>query len=166
MTAMTIPVPNKNTVFLPLQQLSDEAFSSIRLRGMHNQWPTSVYDNGNYPARTLSMWPVPTSQQGIELWLWEPLNTYGDLDAELNLPPGYERYLRYALAIELAAEFGKEVPPAVQAVAKEAEQNIKRMNQKIPLAKASGLMKDVINKGRTFTYLDLIMGTGVPRSPE
>ena len=162
----TLPIPQDNTVFLPLQQLSDEEYSSIRLRGMTNQWPTQVYDNGNYPLRTLSFWPVPTTRQGVELWLWEPLNVYASLDEELNLPQGYERYLKFALAVELAAEFGKEVPPIVLAGLQEAEQNLKRMNQKTPIKKPSSLMKNVSNQDHHWNYLDMIMGAGVPRRIE
>lgn len=161
-----LPVPNANTVFLPIQQLSDEEYSSIRLRWMSNQWPTAVYDNGNFPIRTLAFWPVPQSVQGVELWCWEPLDVYGNLDEELDLPPGYERYLRYALAIELAAEFGKTVSPAVQAVAQEAEANLRRMNQKLPTAKRSGLMKQVTKEDGRWNYLTMVQGAGVPRTFE
>ncbi len=162
----TLPVPTDNTIFLPLQQLSDEEYSSIRLRGMTNQWPTQVYSNGDYPVQTLFFWPVPVSRQGVELWMWEPLNIYESLDEELNLPQGYERYLKLALAVELAAEFGKEVPQSLLANLKEAEQNIKRMNQKVPTAKPSSLMKNVSNQDHHWNYLDMILGAGVPRRIE
>lgn len=158
-----IPVPNANTVFLPLAMIDDEEYSSIRLRCMHNQWPTMMYDNGDFPARNLSFWPVPSSVQGVELWLWEPLDVYGSLDEELDLPPGYERYLRYALAVELAPEFGKEVPPAVQVILDEAEANLKMMNQHIPIKQASGSLNSISKRQHHWNYLDLIMGQGVPR---
>lgn len=153
----------ENTVFLELGMIDDEEFSSIRLRCMQNQWPTVMYDNGDFPVRTLSFWPVPTTVQGVELWMWEPIDVYGDLDEELDLPQGYERYLRYALAVELAAEFGKEVPPAVTAVLVEAESNLKKMNQKIPIAKTSSMMDSISKKEHHWNYLDMIMGAGVPR---
>ena len=121
------------TNFLPLQLVNDEQYASIVLRGMTNQWPTVLYDDGNYPLRQISVWPVPQAANAVELWLWEPLIKYDDLDQELNLPPGYERYLRFKLAVELAAEFGKEVPTVVIANMKEAEANVKRMNQKLPV---------------------------------
>jgi len=133
---------NENTLFLPLKALNDEQYASIRLRGMSNQWPTCIYDNGDYPLRKLSVWPIPRTEQAVELWLWEPLSTLPDLDAELNLPQGYERYIRFKLALELAAEFGKEINQDLVLVAEEAEANLKRMNQQVPIARTSRVFRN------------------------
>lgn len=136
---VTVPgiVSDQNTLFLPLKALNDEQYASIRQRGLNNNWPTVFYDSGDYPNREIFVWPIPTTRQAVELWLWEPLNVYESLDEELNLPQGYERYLRHKLAIELAAEFGKEVSPTVVEHMLEAEKNLKSMNQQIPIAKTS-----------------------------
>lgn len=121
-----------NSIVLPLRALSDEEFSSITVRALENTWPTTVYDNGNYPNRTLSFWPVPATAYAVEFWMWQPLATYETLDDELNMPPGYERYLRLKLAVEIAAEFGKEISASTRANLVEAEAAIKRMNQATP----------------------------------
>ena len=132
---------NQQTLSIPLRKVDDDDYSSIGLRGLRSTYPTVWYDNGNFPLRTLYFWPVPAQNWAVELWLWAPLNQDVDLDAELNLPPGYERYLRYKLALELAPEFGKEVPPNVVAIANEAEANVKRLNQQTPLAHPSTLAR-------------------------
>lgn len=154
----TVITANQGTLFLPIDQLNDEEFSSIRIRALQNQWPIASYDNGNYPVRTLSFWPIPTQSNAVELWMWDPLSLYEDLDQQLNLPQGYERYLRYKLAVELAPEFGKEVSPAVMAVMVEAEENVKALNQQIPRAYPSALAASLGPRGRGFTYLDMIGG--------
>lgn len=159
-------IPTQNSLYLPLTQLSDEQYSSIRLRAMTNAFPTMVYDNGNFPTRTLAFYPVPTQQNGVELWLWEPLETYDDLDAELNLPQGYERYLKLALAIELAAEFGKEVPEVLRANLADAERNLKSMNQQVPVVKASRSLKGVAGNQNRWTYLTMVAGTGIRLSDD
>ena len=46
----------------------------------------------------------------------------------LPLPPGYERALRYALAVELAPEFGKTPSPIVLSTAAESFGLIKSRN--------------------------------------
>lgn len=43
----------QSTIYLPLKDLSDEEYASIRQRGLVNAWPTVIYDNGNYPVRDL-----------------------------------------------------------------------------------------------------------------
>lgn len=138
------------TLFIPIRQIDDDDFSSIGLRGLSSTYPQYWYDNGNYPLRTISLWPVPAQAFAIELWCWEPITQETDLDAELNLPPGYERYLRYKLAVEIAPEFGVEVAPAVLASLQEAENNIKRLNQQTPKAHPSAHYQSTSN------------GSGVP----
>ena len=132
---------NQQTLSIPLRKVDDDDYSSIGLRGLRSTYPTVWYDNGNFPLRTLYFWPVPAQNWAVELWLWQPLDQQVDLDAELNLPPGYERYLRFKLAMELAAEFGKEVPPLVIQQAQEAEAAVKRLNQQTPLAHPSTLAR-------------------------
>ena len=52
----------------------------------------------------------------------------GNLDTPLNFPPGYERFFRYNLAVELAAEFGKTIPDQVTAVAIQSKLELERLN--------------------------------------
>jgi hypothetical protein len=144
---------NDNTLYLPLKPLNDEQYSSIRQRGLNNQWPTVIFDNGGFPLRDLYFWPVPRSIQAVEVWLWEPLNVYAGLDVELNLPQGYERYLRFKLALELCAEFGKEPSPDLIHLATEAEANIKRLNQQTPVVVLSN---SLVKRARKTTYIDFI----------
>lgn len=150
-----------STNFFPLMLANDEQYASIVLRGMTNQWPTVLYDDGDFPLRKIAVWPVPQAANAVELWLWEPLVRYEDLDTELNLPPGYERYLRYKLALELAPEFGKEIAPAVQASAMEAEKLIKKLNQKIPVQNLSQSARTLSKQGRTWTIIDTYSGGDV-----
>ncbi len=146
-------------IALPIDMISDEEYSAITLRALENQWPIKVYDNGNYPTRTLSFWPVPQDNNYVEIWLWQPLATYETLDEELDLPPGYERYLKYKLAVEIAAEFGKEVQPEVKQALQEAENNIKRLNQRVPTTIPSYSATTLQPRDRGASLYDMI-GTG------
>lgn len=143
-----------STLSIPMRKIDDDDYASIGLRGLQSTFPTVWYDDGKFPLRTLSFWPVPAQAWAVELWLWEPLGQNVDLDAELNLPPGYERYLRYKLALELAPEFGKTTPPEVVNSLAEAESNVKRLNIQTPLAHPSSLAR--ASQGRSATP-----GTGV-----
>lgn len=127
----------QSSIFTNLELISDEKYADIAIRDLRSTWPLVCYDSGSYPLRTLKVWPVPQNQYAVELWLWDPLATYSTLDDELNLPPGYERYLRYKLAVELSAEFGKSPSESVMCVLTEAETNIKRLNQATPVAQVS-----------------------------
>ena len=117
------------TLFLGLTMVNFYDWSSLSVRYLNTTWPTTVYDNGGYPCRTISLWPVPQGQLAIELWLWEPLTTYSTLTQELNLPPGYQRYLTLKLAMEIAPTFGKSVTDTLRLQAAEAENNVRILNQ-------------------------------------
>jgi hypothetical protein len=118
-----------STMFYPLALLNYRQFASLTAREIQSTWPTQVYDNAAYPVRELSFWPVPQNAYAVELWLWAPLATYETLDDELNLPPGYERYLILKLAMEVAPEFGKQVTETLKATLMEAENVVKTLNQ-------------------------------------
>lgn len=128
---------NNNTMFLPLDRINYAEYSSIVVRKLQTTWPTVVYDSGTYPNRLLRFWPIPQQTLAVELWLWEPLATYDSIDEELNLPPGYERYLTLKLAMELAPEFGKTVTDTLMATLAEAESAVKTINQMTTVSQAS-----------------------------
>ena len=153
-----------STLVLPLRDLSVAEYSGLRLRMLPNQWPTGIYDSGSYPCRSLSFWPVPTQQNAVEVWLWDPLDLYASLDVELNLPPGYERYLRFKLAVEVAPEFGKDISQSVLQSMLDAEANIKKLNQTHPLSGASQLGASLSAGGSGYVYSSVFPIGSMPRS--
>jgi len=112
----------------PLELLNDAQYAGIATKGITSPYPTKLYDNGDYPLRTITVWPIPSSTQTITLWLWQPLVTKDTLDVDVNLPKGYERALRFGLAVELAAEFGKDLTESIVRVATDAKAVLKRLN--------------------------------------
>jgi hypothetical protein len=115
-------------ISIPLQKLSDAEWAAIAVKSTQSTFPMKFFDNGNYPMRTLNFWPVPTTAQTVTLWLWEPLLDYTTLDQPISLPPGYERAIRYNLAVEAAPEFGKTLTSDIINVALSSYANIKILN--------------------------------------
>lgn len=142
---------NSGTIFLALTRLNYSQYASITTRRLTTDWPTSVYDNGGYPTRTLKFWPIPQSTLACELWLWQPLATYETLDEELNLPPGYERYLTLKLANEIAPEFGAVWTDTLGTKLREAESAVKTLNQTPEYVQQSRLGRGV--QHRTPAYV-------------
>lgn len=115
-------------VDMPITMANDAQWASIAVKSITTTFPTVLYDNGNYPLRTISLWPIPEGEQTITLWLWQPLLNFTNLDETIVFPPGYERAIRYALAVEIAPEFGKTLAPEVVATAGRAKSELKSMN--------------------------------------
>lgn len=156
---MALIQSDQNTIFLPITMVPDEEYASIRGRGITNALPQVVLDNGGYPNRNLFFWPIPSdSTKAVEVWCWEPLHIV-DLDAELNLPPGYERYLTYALALELSDEFGKVVSGEIVQSLMEAEDNLKSLNMVTFQTGPSQAGRNLTTGGDIYNILDFYQGS-------
>jgi hypothetical protein len=113
-----------------MESLTDAQYAAIPVKDQPATYPVKFYDNGNYPLRTISVWPVPTTAQPVTVWTWQPLSTFDTLDDELSFPRGYARAIRFNLAVELAAEFGKTIQEEVAKLALESYAQIKRLNSR------------------------------------
>lgn len=97
------------TTSLPISLANDSQWASIVTKRVTTQIPNILYDNGNYPNRTISLYPIPTGTITIVLWLWQPLLTFNSIDDEVSFPKGYAKAIKFNLACELAPEYGR--PP-------------------------------------------------------
>ena len=98
-----------------------------------------LYVNEN-PLGFLTLWPVPSSSIPITLSCGRILTSVASLATTLVYPPGYAKALRYALAVHLAAEYGKIPTPDVAAIARDSKGNIKNANNVSPLMAFDGLL--------------------------
>lgn len=119
------------TIITPQQYQTEIAIKSIS-----SQIPEYLtYDNG-YPLGTITMFTVPTSGSTLRLLSSKPLSNLSALTTTVDLPPGWKRALKNNLAIELAPEYGVEVPQLVQRNAALSLGAIKRstaINNAMPL---------------------------------
>ena len=152
-----IPVPSANTVYLSMEMLTDEQYAEIRSRGVTNALPSKILDNGGYPNREIYVYPIPTEEKVVELWLWEPLQIV-DLDAQIDLPQGYERYLIYALAMELTDTFGKAPTPEIEYNLKDAEDHLKSLNQIVFTSQPTESAKVLSRGGQPYDILSFQAG--------
>jgi hypothetical protein len=90
---------------LPMMLYTDRDWQSIPVKNITSTLPQAVYDDGSYPLRFLSYWPIPTVAVNTRIYSWEPLKSFPDLSTtDITFPPGYQEALRYNLAMRLIAE--------------------------------------------------------------
>lgn len=114
----------------PMRILSAGEFSSISDKSTQSTMPQALYDDGAYPRRTLTLYPVPSAAKTLVLFVARPLTEISALSTDLSFPPGYERALVFNAALELAPEYGRPVPEYVMMAAMESKASIKRVNHK------------------------------------
>jgi hypothetical protein len=117
-------------VEIPIPILDEQQWRAVSVKNVSGALPTAVYDDGGFPFRTLSYWPIP-NVGGLQavLYCWTQLQQFADLVTEFAFPKGYLKALRYSLAVDLAPEFGvADVPPVVAIQAVRALAAIKSLN--------------------------------------
>lgn len=118
------------TVDYPVRVLSLEEFSVIPQKSTQSTYPLDLYDDGGYPQRTITLYPVPFASKSLVLFTKRPLTTISTLDTAVSFPPGYEDALIYNLGLRLAPEYGKAITDVVAMMASDSLAAIKRANHR------------------------------------
>lgn len=118
------------TIEMPIEIISLRQWSTIAIKDMQSTYPLKLYIEMTNPLAIINLWPVPSAANKLVIYSRKPLSSIASANTAIALPPGYDKALRYNLAIELAPEYGKATPPEVMNGAIEAKANIKRQNIK------------------------------------
>lgn len=119
-----------NPVEVPIAMLTvDQWQTQVPVKKVDGTFPLQVYDDGGFPLRKLSFWPIPSQQpSSARIYSWQGLNQPATLATVIAFPPGYPEAFRYNLAIRLSAEFQATVLPQVQQIASESLARLKTIN--------------------------------------
>ena len=135
---------------LPMRIMTSNEFASIQVKDTQSTIPTYVWVEYSNPLIYLNFYPVPSEAKNVVIYSQKALSTISNLSTELTFPPGYNRALKYNLALEIAPEYGMQISPDIQRIAMEAKANIKRKHTKPQYLYADAA---VLGQGGTFNYL-------------
>lgn len=113
---------------LPIQIINRDQYNAFVVPDTASSIPLWVYVDDSFPQRKLYFYTVPTEAYAVEIFTWKLLGAIANLNADISFPPGYERALRFNLALELAPEFGMSPSQVVIANAMEAKAAVKSLN--------------------------------------
>lgn len=126
--AATVTVNGTDYPVLPIDY---DDYAVIKLKTLQNVYPEYFYlDKASPVLANLYMYPVPSTASTINLYSRKPLTNFASLTDNLTLPPGYERALKYSLAVELAPEYQVSAGQDVIALAIAAKASLKRTNKR------------------------------------
>lgn len=112
-----------------LEPLTQAQWNEILQKSQESQLPEAVYYEPTFPDGTLRFWPAPLESLTVTLAINMQLGAIADINDDLAFPPGYERALVYALAVDLAPEYpAVTLSQRVIDTADEALADIKRAN--------------------------------------
>lgn len=115
---------------MPIEILNLDQYQQIIVPTTTSPIPMSCYIDDAFPLRTVSFWPVPTVNYSVNVFTWGLVDGFDDINDDITLPPGYERAMRFNLALELAPEYGVTPSNVVLAGAQDSKATVKRNNIK------------------------------------
>ena len=117
-----------NGVSYGIKFINQQQYNGIAVKTVTSTYPQVCWVNMGFPDITLTVYPRPTQDLEWHIVSVEKLNEPADLTTVLYYPPGYLRAFTYALAMEIAPEFGIEPSPQVQRIAMTSKRDLKRIN--------------------------------------
>lgn len=116
---------SSGTIDYPIELISDEEYANIGYKSLQAPWPEFMNYSNGYPLGTFYFVNIPSGNFPFTLYSEKELSQFSTLDADVELPPGWEQALIYNLAIMLAPEYGQQIDQTLVAIAKDALTSIK-----------------------------------------
>ena len=115
----------------PLQIIDATAYGRIIQKTTDGTYPGYLFYDQGYTASgygTITLYPEP--QAGLTLYInsWKQLQNFSTLTTDLSMPPGYRRAIEFNFAVEMASEFGRDLPKHVLMTAIQSKANLKTVN--------------------------------------
>ena len=119
----------------PLSIVTRGEYDAIVDKDEAGDYPSCVFVAMTYPLATIYVYPA-SSTGTIKINARKVLDNYATLQTAIALPPGYERMMRYALAVELMPEYGIANPQIYQMYI-DSKADLKRTNTKPAVMRVS-----------------------------
>jgi hypothetical protein len=111
-----------------IKMINQQQYDGIAVKTVTSTYPQVLFINMTYPDVDMYIYPKPTRDLEWHFVSVEELTQPATLNTVLAFPPGYLRAFTYALAMEIAPEFGVEPSPQVQRIAMTSKRDLKRIN--------------------------------------
>lgn len=119
--------PGTNVSF-GIKFINQQQYDGIAVKTVTSTYPQVMWINMEYPSIQMTVYPRPTRDLEWHFISVQELDQPATLNTVLAFPPGYLRAFTYALAMEIAPEFGVEPSPQVQRIAMTSKRDLKRIN--------------------------------------
>jgi hypothetical protein len=127
----SIAITSSNGARRPVRMVTIEEFESMPDTTVKGLFADICFVDAGYPLISVFLLPVPAAGGTAEVSSYKPLTAFLNLTDTVNLAPGYTRALRWALAFELAPEFGRPVSQELASLAADAKTSITGLNQAV-----------------------------------
>lgn len=117
---ITAAYVRSNNLDYELDIISDENYAKIYDKSASGT-PTFLNYTAGHPTGYVKFYPKPDQNYGFYFISEKEISSLSSLSTSVSFPPGWERALIYALAIELAPEYGQPVTEEIARMAMESK---------------------------------------------
>lgn len=103
----------ESSVDSPLAVITEQFWTNETSKATTGTPATRILYRPNYPFGQVILWPVPLTTPVLHLKSEKAVSQFSSLTAVKLLPPGYQRMMELALAIELSADYQAKVDQMV-----------------------------------------------------
>ena len=112
----------------PIEIVDQRRYVNIGFKAIQAPWPIVLWYNPTFPLGTMFFYQNPSGSAELHLYSDTILTSLSSLTDEFNLPQGYSRFLKRALARELAPEYGSVWTQNQEKLYKESYDFIRALN--------------------------------------
>lgn len=123
-----INTPGTSGLDYPIQAVDQHQYTQIGYKAISAPWPIAMWYNPTYPLGNLYFYQNPSGAGILHLFTDNILTRLETLTQVVQMPQGYVRWIKWALAKELAPEYGKAWTQTMQNNWKEAQTAVKSLN--------------------------------------
>ena len=130
----------------PIGLVTEQYWNNLPDKSATASIPTSLVYRPTYPFGEVLLYPTPTGAVSLHLKTERTRSQYASLTDAQYIPPGYQRLLELALAVDLAPEYGSRAAPETVAYLKDDLANLMRNNmQKLSSSKIGAIPNQNVN---------------------
>lgn len=118
------------SVSRPVEVVDSAKWGSILDKSRTGLFAEALFYDAALSSPKVYLSPMPGSGT-LEIWSLTELTSFSALSDTVTFPKGYNRALRFALAMELAPEYGRALDPNLAAVAAEAKGTLMKLNAEV-----------------------------------
>lgn len=139
----------------PTDLLTDSQYAAIIVKTVASTRPYAVYDDGEFPLKTLTFYPVPTDgSYSAVIWSWQALSQFTSLTTVFSFPPGYQEAIEFNLPIRLGPKYGKTISDDLKMLAASSKAQIQRNNTSTEEMQ----IDQRLCNGRGYSFSDFLVG--------
>jgi len=134
-----------SNISYPLMEITDDQYAlEINQKNLSSNIPQFYNFDNQYPLAHIRIWQVPSTTSTFHMQSEKQVSNFASLDDIIILPPGWNRAIRYNLAVDLSPEYNMPITPVIAQIAQESK----------------GILRSQALKNRPLTFIPDQIGSG------